>query len=107
MKTTVAGGEKSVQTFQSPWTHVMKCDTPRNRLINRVRAVYTYIENLFLRSSKYYSESKETPQAKRAFQQGSIYYKIVPRLWDSIQTNVICRGKYTKKGKRKSDKLQK
>ncbi len=32
MKTTVAGGEKSVQTFQSPWTQVMKCDTPRNRL---------------------------------------------------------------------------
>jgi hypothetical protein len=32
MKTTVAGGEKSVHTFQSPWTQVIKWDTPRNRL---------------------------------------------------------------------------
>jgi hypothetical protein len=70
MKTTVAGGEKSVQTFQSPWTHVMKCDTPRNRLINRVRSVYTYVDKLFLRSSKYISESKETPQAKKSFPAG-------------------------------------
>ena len=32
MKTMVAGGEKSVHTFQSPWTQVMKWDTPRNKL---------------------------------------------------------------------------